>query len=115
MASTSQRSITLQSTGDIEYSQVFSASSNASSPMQSDLVNLSSGNNTITVPTGSTGVTIVPPTTNSVAIAIKSVVGDSNTLLIATSSPSSLGLATGVASFVLNAAGTITGVRIIFT
>lgn len=114
MASTSSRTITIQSIGDIEYSQDFAAVQNPVAPMQSDLTSLSSGNNTITVPSGSTGVTIIPPSNNSTSMILKGVAGDTG-INLALTSPTSIGLATGVASFVITTGGAITGVRFIFT
>lgn len=43
---------------------------------QLSLVNLASGFNSITVPSGAIGVIITPPTTNAVALTLKGVTGD---------------------------------------
>lgn len=68
-----------------------------------DLV-LAVGANTITVPTGATGVIIVPPNPNANTLILKGVAGDTGTTLASTL-PTLLCIATGVASFVLQASG----------
>lgn len=113
MAVSSNRSVSITMTGDVEYSQSFSASTNASGSGQNQLINLSSGANTITVPSGAIGVTIIPPSTNAVAITLKGVSGDTG-IALALTGPCSLSLAS-VSTFVLNAASSITGVRLIYS
>ena|SRR6185503_9693831 len=113
MSVTSNRKITITWTNDVEYSQEFEASVNASGSGQNQLVNLSSGANTITVPTGAIGVTIIPPALNATAITLKGVTGDTG-IALSLLDPCSLSL-TGVSTFCLTAAGTITGVRLIYS
>ena len=113
MSTIASRSVTLQSTGDIEYTQEFDSAQNSASPAFSELIDLSSGNNTITVPSGTTGVTIIPPSANVIALILKGVNGDTG-IAIALASPTSIGLLS-VSSFVLNAASALTGLRIIFS
>lgn len=77
---------------------------------------LSSGNNTVNVPTGATLFFIQPPVSNSTAIALKSVNGDSNTFrLHNTLSSGPFCVDPSVTSFVLNAgAGFTTPVYVTF-
>jgi len=76
---------------------------------------LSSGNNTVTVPTGASLVLLVPPTGNTTQVILKGVNGDTGIsvsratpffFLLDTTSPPS--------SFVLNAAGSISGYTVVF-
>lgn len=113
MSVTSNRSVLLTFTGDVEYSQTFEAPVNSSGSGQISLINLSSGANTITVPTGCTAVTIIPPSTNTQSMLLKKVTGDTG-INLALTAPCSLSLDT-VTSFVITAGGSITGVRFIFS
>lgn len=95
----------------------YDAASNANSPGSTDLVNLSSGANTITKPSGGstvTGMTIIPPVGNTTLITLKGVTGDTGVPLHLTD-PSSFGVDSTLSSVCLTAAGAITGVRIIWT
>lgn len=112
MAVTSNRKITITWTADVEYSQEFDATVNSAGSGQNQLVALVSGNNTITVPTGATGVTIIPAEDNAVALTLKGVNGDTG-IALALTSPTSIGLAS-VSSFVINAGGSVT-VRLIYS
>lgn len=113
MAVTSVVKLKINFSQDIEYGQEFEAASNVASPGENELIDLVLGNNTITVPSGATGVVIIPPTGNTDNITLKGVAGDTGFLLHDTN-PSYIALG-GSASFVLNAADTITGVRFIWT
>lgn len=112
MSVTSERSINIQLTGDVEYQQTFSAETNATSPGDNGLVELSSGNNTIDVPDGSVAVTIIKPEDNDVQISLKVVGGDTGWDLGLTD-PDSISM-NGITSFVLNADDDVT-VRLTFT
>lgn len=112
MSVTSNRSISIEFTGDVEYTQEFDAAQVSTGSGQNQLVVLSSGNNTITVPSSAVGVTIVPPTGSVVALVLKGVNGDTGVALHP-SDPSSIGLS-GVLTFVLNAASAVT-VRLIYS
>lgn len=113
MSVTSDRSIAITFTGDVEYSQTFEASTNATGSGQIQLINLSSGANTITVPSGAVAVTIIPPTANAVTMTLKGVSGDTG-IALALTAPCSLSLSS-VSTFVITAGGTITGVRFIYS
>ena len=112
MAVTSNRSIVITQAGDVEYTQEFEAAVNATGSGKNDLANLSSGNNTITIPTNAKAVTIIPPTGNTVALTLKGVAGDTGVGLHLTD-PSSIALTS--TTFVLNAASALTGLRLIYS
>lgn len=112
MSVTSNRLVQIAFTGDVEYTQEFSAAASAVGSGQNQLVALSSGNNTITVPTSAIAVTIIPPTGNTVALILKGVNGDTG-IALALLGPSSISLLS-VTTFVLNAASSVT-VRLIYS
>ena len=112
MAVTSNRSVTITQSSDVEYSQEFDAVTNASGSGTNELTSLSSGNNTITVPSGAIAVTIIKALTNTVALTLKGVNGDTGIALSLTD-PDSISLAS-VSTFVLNAASSVS-VRLIFS
>lgn len=117
MAITSTRTVTIGFSGDLDSTWPFEAQANSGSPAESQILNLASGNNTITVPSGGTtptGVTIIPPEDNPTAIVLKGVNGDTG-VQIHNTDPSSFGIDDSVTTFVLNAGAAITGVRIIWT
>lgn len=117
MSVTATRSTTITYTGDVQATNTFSAASNAASPGQIQTIQLASGNNTITPPTsGATAksVTIIPPTGNATAILLKGVAGDTGVSLHLTD-PTTIALGSSSATFVLNAAAQIDGVRLVWT
>lgn len=116
MATTATRTTILEFTGDITLSPQQFSDVNNNSVGGSDVQNLSSGNNTITVPTGGTvacSVTIIPPPGNAVQITLKGIAGDTGIALHLTQTLT-LSLASSVTSFVLNAASAVTGLRLIW-
>jgi hypothetical protein len=103
-------------TGTIAWTQTFSAAANAAASAAIEIKTLASGANTITVPTSGTvptSVTIIPPSGNTQLITLKGVSGDTGVGLHLTD-PTSIGLGTAVTTFVLNAAGTVTGLRLVW-
>ena len=112
MSVTSDRTITIQFTGDVEFSQPFDAASSALGTGDNNVVSLSSGNNTITVPTNAVAVTIIKPSDNTVQIIAKGVNGDTGIRLHLTD-PDSISLGTSPV-LVLNAASSVM-VRLIFS
>lgn len=68
---------------------------------------LSSGNNSVSVPTGAVGVIIQPPASNTILVTLKGVNGDTGVGLNKTL-PTVLELDTTQTSFVLNAASPVT-------
>lgn len=118
MAVNAARTITINLTGDVISDKIYSAAQNAVSPGSITIHTLAGGNNTITVPTvtGFTvkAATIIPPSGNTQTLTLKGVAGDTG-LTISKVDPTSIGFETAPATFVLNAGGTIDGLRIIWT
>lgn len=111
---TARRRLLITYAGEVDGEQQLDAAENTDSPAMVELKTLSSGANTITVPTSGTvptAVTIVPPTDNTTAITFKGVTGDTGVRLHDTD-PTTIALHSGVASFCLTAGASITGVRL---
>ena len=113
MAVSSTRAITHGYTGDVTLHEVASAAANASSPGTTEAKALANGANTITKPTGAVGVTLTPPSGNTVTLTLKGVSGDTGVGLHLTD-PTSIGLAAGVTTFVITTNSTVT-VRLTWT
>ena len=113
MAVTSKRRIVIYFTGDFE-GQSLAEAENENSPAQVELITLAAGANTITKPSGALGVTIIPPSDNTVNITLKGVSGDTGIQLHDTH-PTSLGLDASVVDIVLTAVAEIAGVRLIWS
>lgn len=118
MAAQSTRVTTITFTGDVTGTQTLEADTNAASPASNAIQALSSGANTITVPT-STGVTVtactvIPPTGNTTSITLKGVSGDTG-IQIHDTDPTTVAIDSTVTSFVLTAGAAIQGVRLIWT
>jgi hypothetical protein len=117
MAVTSNVNLQLDFTNDVVLTELLRWASNAASPGQVTVVNLSSGNNTVNIPTAGAstiaGVLIVPPASNAVAMTLKGVNGDTG-IALGLTNPTVISLATSVTSFVINAGGAVTGVRFYF-
>jgi hypothetical protein len=118
MAANAAREIAINISGDVILNNIFAAAENAASPGSVTIHALTTGNNTITVPsaTGITvkGATIIPPSGNTQAITLKGVAGDTG-VVISNTDPTSIGFETAPASFVLSVAGNINGLRIVWT
>lgn len=118
MATSASRTITVTLTGDVTYTEPFSAAVNTASPAQIEIRRLASGNTTVNVPGPVTGFTavavlIIPPAGNATALTFKGIAGDTG-VRIHNTDPTVVALDTSVASFVLNAAAQIDGVRLIW-
>lgn len=119
MATTAKREIRLTYSGDVGGSSPgvvhrLAAADNSASPAEIDLVTLSAGDNTITVPTsGSTpkSCTIVKPSDNELAIKLKGHAADVGVRLHDTD-PDTVSLHSSQATIILNAAAEIVGVRL---
>ena len=70
------------------------------------------GNQTVTVPTGTTMVIVVPPTTNAQAITAKGVGADTG-FQVSKTKPTVIAWETG-SSFVLNLAAAVSGLKVLF-
>ena len=117
MSVTATRATTIVFTGDVTGTETISAASNAASPGMVEIKTLSSGLNTITVPTGGStvvSVTVVPPTGNVTAITLKGVTGDTGVRLHNTD-PTTIAIDSSVTTFALTTGGIITGVRFFWT
>lgn len=117
MAVNATRTVSITLSGDINATNTLPAAANGSSPGSITIHTLALGDNTITVPTGGStvkGATIIPPSGNAQTITLKGVGGDTGVQL-SKLDPSSIAFETAPANFVLNAGGTITGLRIIWT
>lgn len=118
MAVNAARSVTINLTGDVISDKIYSAAQNAVSPGATTIHALTSGANTITVPTvtGFTvkAATIIPPSTNTEAITLKGTGTDAG-IAISKTDPTSIAFEAAPANFVLNAGGNINGLRIVWT
>jgi hypothetical protein len=117
VAVTSNQTVTATFSGDFQASIPFSAAANAASPGMIQLFTLSSGNNTITLPTGGSTVKaalIIPPSGNTLDLILKGVGGDTG-ITVSKTDPTLVSFGTPPpANFVLNASGTVTGLRIVW-
>lgn len=114
MSTTSQRKIVNLFEGDVDAQFYDSAADHSASPAQIELVDLSSGANTITPPTGARACTILFPAGNTVLVTLKGVTGDTGVVLHLTD-PTSIGLNSAASTFCLNAASALTGLRLIWS
>ena len=74
-----------------------------------ETVNLSSGDNTVTVPSGMSSVLVKPPAANTVVIKY----GGTSGTPVHKTRPKIYDVDTGTTTFVLNAASTVTGVELV--
>jgi hypothetical protein len=118
MSVTSNLSVLINFSGGVISNTEFRAVENTESPGSVTLHSLSSGNNTITVPSSSgvtvKGATIVPPSDNTQTLTLKGIAGDTG-IALSKVNPTAISFDTAPANFVLNAGGTISGLRIIWT
>lgn len=117
MAVSATRTIAIVFSGDVDGDQSIAAATNTASPGQIQIVTLSSGANTITVPTGGTtptACTIMKPAGNTTSITLKGVTGDTGIALHLTD-PDTISIASSVTSFVLTAGASLTGVRLVWS
>ena len=113
MAVTSSRSISTAMSGDLTFVRSDAAADNATGPGVIEKKDWTTGANTVTAPSGAKGVTIKPPTGNTQALTLKGISGDTG-IAIHKTDPTSLGL-DSVTTFVVNAAGSVTGVVLVWT
>lgn len=117
MSTTSGRTITVTYSGDVEGSLPFPAASNTLSPAAMSLLTLSSGNNTITLPTGGStvkGVTIIPPANNTNSLTLKGTTADTGIALHLTD-PTSIAVNTTQTTLTVAVTTTVTGVRVVYS
>ena len=117
MAVTADLNAQIEFSGDVVLKDIYSWAQNTVSPGQVEVQDPTSGNNTITVPTGGSstiaGVIIIPPSSNTIVITLKGVNGDTGITLDLVD-PTIISLGTAVTSFVINVASNMTGMRFIF-
>jgi len=100
MSVTSKRVVSISFTGDVNAPNLdYPAADNASSPGIITETVLALGANTITVPTGFKGFTIIPPSGNTTLITLKGVTGDTGVPLHLTD-PTSIGLDSTESTFI---------------
>ena len=117
MATRATRITTIVFTGDVVGTETVGAAANANSAGSIEIKTLSSGFNTITIPTGGTvptAVTIIPPAANLTAITLKGITGDTGVPLHLTD-PSSFSLPSSSTTFGITTGAAITGVRFIWS
>jgi len=105
-------------TGDQDSELIYNSGSLADSPAMSELANLTTGNNTITVPVVDDfvvhGVVILPPSGNTVQPTVKGIAADTG-FAISESQASVIQFGTDVpVSFVLNVSADIDGLRLVW-
>lgn len=114
MAVQSTRSTVITYTGDVTGTEEIDAAANTASPGAISIQSLSSGANTITVPSSTgitvTAVTIVPPAGNTTSITLKGVTGDTG-VRVHDTDPTTISLYSTTSSFCLTAGAAIQGVR----
>lgn len=106
--------ITIKRTGDLNNQDTVAAPANASASGAQSLLTLSSGFNSISVPTGGSTPTeaiIQPPAGNTQSITLKGITGDTGIVLHKTR-PTVIALDSSQSTIGLTAGGTITGLRI---
>ena len=114
MAVTADRVVTVTYSGTVNGVNPFEADSNTTSPGMVQYIDLASGNNNITKPTGALGVTVVFPVGNTTIVTLKGTTADTG-LAIHPTDPTSIGLASTVTTFVLSAASTLSAVRLFWS
>lgn len=121
MAATAKRKITVTYFGDVGatagHANEISAADNNASPAEVELVTLAAGDNVITAPGGGStpkACTIVKPLNNATAIKLKGAAGDLGVRLHNTD-PDTLSLDPSQATFILNVAAEVVGVRLFWT
>lgn len=75
-------------------------------------LNLATGSNSVTIPSGSEGIIFVPPSTNTVALTLKGVTGDTGVLLHATN-PSIIAVSSSTTVCVISAATIVSNCQVI--
>lgn len=116
MAITASYTINLALSVDQVLNLAFTSAANAASPFQEQLITTASGANTLTAPTGGStpvALILIPPAANIIVMTWKGVSGDTGTVLHLTN-PTLIGLATTFTTAVINTAGIMTGLRLIW-
>jgi hypothetical protein len=93
---------------------VAQAATNTNSPGQINAIALSSGNNIITPPASSVGVTIIMPTGNTTLLTLKGSTTD-NGIVLHPTNPTHIALNSSTTSFVISSTTGLTGVQMIWS
>jgi hypothetical protein len=113
MAVTSTRIVRIGFSGDVVAPDLtYAAADNAASPGMIETKALVSGFNSITVPTDSESVTIIPPSANVVTLTLKGVTGDTG-IGIHLTDPTVIGLAAAQSTIGITTSDVVT-VRLIW-
>lgn len=109
MSKTSTVTTTISIVGDGVNETITQSYQNTACPSGApQALSLSSGANTLTVPTGAVALTIIPPAGNAVTLTLKGVTGDTGVALSPTNPTGPIPLATTVTTLVLTAGSNIT-------
>ena len=114
MAISCVSTITLAYAGGRNQNYAFPSVSNPTSPDAELVVGLSSGDNTIDIPSSGVlaqGIVVIPPPTNTAALTLKGNAGDVGVPLNR-QNPTQLSLDSGVGSVIINADAAVAGVRV---
>jgi hypothetical protein len=117
MSVTSYRSVVVNFTGDFEYTQEFPVAgpvTSTTSPGQNQLITVNTTATAVTIPSGSVGVTIIPPVSNTTATL--SVTDSTGVVAVntGTTGVNSFSLST-TATLYLKASASLSNVRVIFS
>jgi hypothetical protein len=108
---TANVSVRVTLTGDLGFDGSFAITQNINSPGTTEVLDLTTGNNTITIPSPGTsaciGVLVIPPSGSTVVLTLKGVNGDTG-FVIHPKNPSYIGVGSEVSSIVINASGAVT-------
>lgn len=108
MSVTAKRKTTIVYSGDVGGTEEIEAADNTSSPGQIENKALSNGNNTITVPTGATALTIMKPSGNTVTLTFKGANASDAGVALHLTDPDTITVGSGVTQFVINATASVT-------
>lgn len=118
MSVSAARETTIQFTGDLELSVTEVAEVNAVSPGQINVIDLTTGNNTVVIPTAgstqATAVTIIPPPDNTSVITLKGSNSDTG-IALHTTGPATITLNLTTTGIVLAVTTTTAGVRLVWS
>ncbi len=118
MSVTSDVSLQIAFNGDVVAQIIKSATQNSVSPGQETIQDLTTGNNTVTAPVSGgvivTGLTIIPPAGNTIAMTLKGTASDAG-ILIGLVNPIYLSLASTFTDLVIACSNSVAGVRFIWS
>lgn len=104
MATTGSVTITIDYVGDNNGHNALVAVPSLTSPAQVDVIDVTTGNVTVTIPTSATAVAILKPANGTTSIIIRGSVGD-NGMILHPTTPDLISLASNNGTFVLTSNG----------